>query len=326
MIVIEAIHLKKTFRHRNRIVEAVKDVSLDISKGEIFALLGPNGAGKTTTMRMLSTLIPIDEGQAYVAGYNVKTQSNMVRKHIGYVGQLGGSDPNATGWENLILAGRLYGLDRDTVKTEAKKLMDILELNEIIDRMPKTYSQGQKRRLELALGLIHRPDVLFLDEPTTGLDPDSRYNIWGYVEKLRAEGMTILLTTHYLEEADELANNLAIMDHGEIIAKGSPQELKNQISGDVIMVRSKCQRDQLKNILSLINILENKDKALIRECLIKGETIYIYVDQGSAALPIILDIFKKQEINIDDISLSQPSLDDVFLKQTGRRLQDTGKE
>ncbi|NLN48868.1 MAG: ATP-binding cassette domain-containing protein [Clostridiales bacterium] len=326
MNVIDAINLKKSFNYKNEIIQAVNGVSLTISKGEVFGLLGPNGAGKTTTMRMLSTLIPIDEGDAYVAGYNVRKQPNVVRKYIGYVGQLGGADPTATGWENLMLAGRLYGMNHDITKKEAKKLVDIFELGAIIDRMPKTYSGGQKRRLELALGLIHKPDVLFLDEPTTGLDPDSRFNIWRYVEKLRDDGMAVFLTTHYLEEADELANNLAIMDHGKIVAKGTPQELKRQISGDVIIVKPKCKKTDLEKLLSLLNAQEPIDKTLIKESLIKDESIYIYVDNGSFALPIILDMFKEQEIVIDNISLSQPSLDDVFLKQTGRTLQDAGKE
>lgn len=325
MNAIKITGLKKNFRIKNNMVKAVDDVSLNILKGEVFGLLGPNGAGKTTTMRMLSTLMPIDEGDAYVAGYNVKTQPNEVRKHIGYVGQLGGADPTATGWENLMLTGKLYGMDKDIIEKEAKRLIDVFELGDFIDRKPRTYSGGQKRRLEIALGLIHKPEVLFLDEPTTGLDPDSRLNIWRHVERLKTNGMTIFLTTHYLEEADELADNLAIMDYGRIIVQGTPQELKQQISGDVIIVNPSQQSGNIKEILSFINGWDTTERVLVRESLIKDKSIYIYVSNGTLALPIILDMFKKKGITLDNISLSQPSLDDVFLKYTGRILKNSGE-
>ena len=197
--VITTRDLRKNFRTRKGSVEAVRGVSIDVGRGEIFGFLGPNGAGKTTTLRILTTLLPIDSGEAKVAGFDVARQPEQVRRRIGYVSQLGGADEMATGWENLVLQGRLYGEDLDTVRRRAHELAAVLDLTDFADREVLTYSGGQRRRLDVALGVIHDPEVLFLDEPTTGLDPHNRANLWDHIRALRDRGTTVFLTTHYLE-------------------------------------------------------------------------------------------------------------------------------
>ena len=234
--IISTTDLRKHFQSRRGPVEAVRGVSIEVGQGEIFGFLGPNGAGKTTTLRMLTTLLPIDSGRATVAGIDVARKPKLVRQRIGYVSQLGGADELATGRENLILQGRLYGGDRVSVTSRAKLLMEILDLNEFADRRVKTYSGGQRRRLDVALGIVHEPEVLFLDEPSTGLDPQNRANLWEHVRSLRSRGTTIFLTTHYLEEADMLCDRIMIMDHGRIVAEGTPRDLKRQVSGDSVLL------------------------------------------------------------------------------------------
>ncbi|HXW82628.1 MAG TPA: ATP-binding cassette domain-containing protein, partial [Acidimicrobiales bacterium] len=234
--VISTHDLRKSFRSRKGTVEAVRGVSIEVGRAEIFGFLGPNGAGKTTTLRMLTTLLPIGSGEATVAGFDVARQPKQVRQHTGYVSQLGGADDLATGWENLVLQGRLYGGDLATVRARARALASALDLVEFADRKVITYSGGQRRRLDVALGLIHQPDVLFLDEPTTGLDPQNRANLWDYIRTVREQGTTVFLTTHYLEEADILCDRIMIMDHGSIVAEGAPRELKRRVSGDSVVV------------------------------------------------------------------------------------------
>lgn len=258
MNAIEIKDLKKSFYGKNRqeIVSAVKGITLSVKKGEIYGFLGPNGAGKTTCLRMLTTLLPIDEGEVKIGGHDVKRNPKKVRKHIGYVGQLGGTDTEATGRENLMLSGLLYGMSKNAVKEQIAVLIKLLDLHEIIDRLAKTYSGGQRRRLELGLGLLHRPGVLFLDEPTTGLDPQNRANLWDHIRKLKALGMTVFLTTHYLEEADELCDRVCIVDKGVIIAQGSPAALKGTVPlshpslNDVFLEKTgRALRDTGKDIL-----------------------------------------------------------------------------
>lgn len=267
---IEVQNLQKSFavkvKGKTRSVEAVRGVSLSVARGEIFGFLGPNGAGKTTCQRMLTTLLPIGGGTALVAGFDVRTQAREVRRHIGYVSQLGGADLPATGRENLMLAGRLYGLSRTDVKKKIEELSRLLELDELLDRIVRAYSGGQKRRLEIAMGIIHEPDILFMDEPSSGLDPQNRAGLWAHIRRLREKGVTIFLTTHYLDEADELADRLAIMDAGKIVAQGTPLELKQLVSEAEIAARLKKE------------------------------------------------------------AVTKATLDDVFLKITGRTLRDTGKE
>jgi len=322
---IEIRNLKKTFpsRRKQKKVEAVRGISLSVRKGEIFGFLGPNGAGKTTSLRMFTTLLPIDEGEVAISGFDVKKNPKEVRRHIGYVGQLGGADLEATGRENLMLSGRLYGMSKEDVKEQSEMLMDLLDIREIIDRQAKTYSGGQRRRLEIALGILHQPEVLFLDEPTTGLDLQNRANLWEHIRKLKAMGMTIFLTTHYLEEADELCDRICIVDKGVIVAEGTPRELKQEISGDVISIKPKYGVGT-GTLGDPGNIFEKFEDKLNMN--IEGETITLYVKDGAKSLPKIFDLLKEKQIELDTITLSQPSLNDVFLKKTGRSLRDTGKE
>ncbi len=244
--------IRKTFRSRKGPVEAVRGVNLAIDSGQIFGLLGPNGAGKTTTLRMLTTLLPIDSGTANVAGFDVARQPRRVRERIGYVSQLGGADELATGRENLILQGRLYGASLAEIRPRVDEVAAILDLSEFADRRVKTYSGGQRRRLDVALGIVHRPAVLFLDEPTTGLDPQNRANLWEHLRALRESGTTIVLTTHYLEEADVLCDQLVIVDHGQVVAEGTPRDLKRRVAGDAIVISLKDRPGAIERGMSLL--------------------------------------------------------------------------
>ena len=320
---IETSRLKKCFhqmeRGERKTIEAVRGISLSIKCGEIYGFLGPNGAGKTTTLRMLTTLLPIDEGEAHIVGFDVKKQSQEVRRHIGYVSQLGGADLSATGRENLMLAGRLYGMSREETHKRSNELIHIFDLSELVDRGAKTYSGGQKRRLEVALGIMHWPKVLFLDEPTTGLDPQNRANLWDQIRKLKDNGTTIFLTTHYLEEADELADRLSIIDHGEIVAEGTPRELKQQIAGDVITIKPRHDGAEIQKIQQYLS-----KQPFVRETYVEGEVLHLYVEDAAKMLSRVMEILETNHAAPDSVSLAQPSLNDVFLKQTGRSLRDTG--
>ena len=312
--------LKKSFKSRangkKTIVEAVKGISLSINEGEVFGFLGPNGAGKTTTQRMLATLLPIDSGEASIAGIDVTTKPGEVRKVIGYVGQVGGTDEFATGMENLVLQGQLYGMSKADIKKSAAELIEQYDLKDVVNRLAKTYSGGQKRRLEIAMGLIHKPRVLFLDEPSTGLDPQTRANLWQHIKGLKKSGMTVLLTTHYLDEANHLCDRLAIIDHGTIVAVGSPKELKSQISGETIRIEVEpdCDAEAVEKIF--------KGKPFIKETKTNEQHVFLIVDKGSTALPKIFDELKAKNITAKTLSIYKPSLDDVFLKLTGRTLRD----
>lgn len=319
-VVISTQNLQKSFTVKKQTLKAVDGVDLEVKSGEIFGLLGPNGAGKTTTLRMLATLLPIDGGEAKVAGYDVRKKPGEVRKHVGYVSQLGGADDEATGLEDLLLQGRLYGMSLTQAKERAVELIRVLQLDEFAERKIKTYSGGQKRRLNVATGIMHKPDVLFLDEPTTGLDPQNRANLWEQVRQLRDAGTTIVLTTHYLEEADALGDRLAIMDNGKIVTEGTPHSLKSKIAGDAVVIKPKDNGQKFDAIRTYLT-----DQPFVREARIEGETIRLYVEDGSKALPKIITLLETREVAIETVSLSQPSLDDVFLMQTGRSLRDAGK-
>ena len=234
--VVSTHDLRRTFKTRGGPVEAVRGVDLEVRAGEIFGFLGPNGAGKTTTLRMLATLLTPSGGTATVAGADLIREPQMVRRRIGYVPQGGSTDPAETGRGELVLQGRLYGMDKSTAKTRAAEVLAALDLESAADRPTGTYSGGMKRRLDVGLGIVHRPAVLFLDEPTTGLDPQARARMWDEVRALREAGTTVFLTTHYLEEADALADRLAIIDHGKIVAEGTGDELKRQVAGDVVTI------------------------------------------------------------------------------------------
>lgn len=320
-IVLQTKNLRKSFTVKKKTVEAVRGVDLSVQAGQIFGFLGPNGAGKTTTLRMLSTLLTIDEGEATVAGFDVKRRAAEVRKHIGYVSQQGGADDNAIGMDDLVLQGRLYGMTKLQALKRAKELVTLLQLDDFIDRKVSTYSGGQKRRLDIAAGIMHRPVVLFLDEPTTGLDPQNRANLWEQIRKLRDSGTTIFLTTHYLEEADALSDELVIMDYGKLVAEGTPLALKKQIAGDAIVVKPKQADYTVKHFQKFFS-----DKAFIRETRLEGGSIRLYVEDGTKALPQVFELLKSKKVELDTVSLSQPSLDDVFLKMTGRSLRDSDKK
>jgi ABC-2 type transport system ATP-binding protein len=311
--------LRKTFASRKGPVEAVRGVSISVGAGEIFGLLGPNGAGKTTTLRMLTTLLPIDAGSARVAGFDVRSRPKQVREQIGYVSQLGGADELATGRENLILQGRLYGAPLSEVVPRVEALADVLDLARFADRRVKTYSGGQRRRLDVALGIVHNPSVLFLDEPTTGLDPQNRANLWEHLQALRGRGTTIVLTTHYLEEADVLCDRLVIVDHGEVVAEGTPRELKRRVAGDSILITVRDHEQTAERSRELLAAQE-----FVREISVEGDQFRLYVEEGSTALPQLLRLLDSEQIGIRSMSLSEPTLDDVFLRQTGRSLRDTG--
>src|SRR3954464_4992063 len=237
---IETRGLRKSFRSRDRraakSVEAVRGVDLDVAEGEIFGFLGPNGAGKTTTLRMLATLITPDGGSATIAGADLLRDPGEVRRRIGYVAQGGSTWDDSTAREELVLQARLYGISKSDALARSARVLEGFQLSEYADRRCKTYSGGQRRRVDIALGIIHEPKVVFLDEPTTGLDPQSRAHMWDEVRRLRAEGMAVFITTHYLDEADALCDRISIMDHGQVVAAGTPDALKHEISGDVVLV------------------------------------------------------------------------------------------
>jgi ABC-2 type transport system ATP-binding protein len=318
--VVSTVDLKKYFTSRKGVVKAVDGVNLSVAAGQVFGFLGPNGAGKTTTLRMLNTLLVPDSGQALVAGFDVLKDPGAVRCRIGYVGQSGGSDRPATGREDLVLQGRLYGMSKAEASSRAAELIDLLDLTDFADRIVYTYSGGQRRRLDVALGIMHRPQVLFLDEPTTGLDPQNRANLWKQIGKLKATGTTIFLTTHYLEEADVLSDYLAIMDYGRIVAEGTPEQLKRQVSLDTIRVTlgDPAQNAAAAQVLEGLKIV----KSSVRE----QDCLRISVDNGEAALPQVMKALDGKDIAISNISLSTASLDDVFLEKTGRSLRDTEAE
>jgi ABC-2 type transport system ATP-binding protein len=315
MSIISAKMLTKVYAGK---IRAVDNLDLEIEPGQIFGFLGPNGDGKTTTLRMLATLLPIDSGEATVAGVDVRRQPAKVRRHIGYVGQFGGADGLATGREDLMLQGRLNGMGSSDVKKRSEELINVLDLKDFADRKTSTYSGGQRRRLEVALGIMHRPEILFLDEPTTGLDPQNRANLWVQIRKLRDTGTTIFLTTHYLEEADALSDRVAIMDHGKIAAQGTSRELKQQIAGDSVLFSFKNDGKTLAKAMKLF-----KQQPYVREVTQEGEQVRLYVKDSASALPDLLRLLDKENIPVKTMALSEPTLDDVFLRKTGRSLRDT---
>ncbi|HEY2574818.1 MAG TPA: ATP-binding cassette domain-containing protein [Streptosporangiaceae bacterium] len=317
---IETSGLRKSFRtrsgRRSATVEAVQGVDLTVGKGEIFGFLGPNGAGKTTTLRMLATLIVPDGGDATIAGADLRANPAEVRRRIGYVAQGGGTWDEVTAHEELIMQARMHGFSKAAARQRATVAVAGFQIGEYADRWCKTYSGGQRRRLDIALGVIHGPAVLFLDEPTAGLDPASRIQVWDEVRRLRAEGMTVFVTTHYLDEADSLCDRVAIIDHGTIVAEGTPDELKREVSGDVVMVGVNGSAPRAAELL--------RGQAFVRRLEIRDDGgLRLHVDTGSTAIPQILRALDGSDIELLAIELSRTSLDDVFLKKTGRSLQET---
>ena len=311
---IETHDLVRTFKSRKEVVEAVRGVDLEVRAGEIFGFLGPNGAGKTTTLRMLATLLPPTAGTATVAGADLARDPQTVRRRIGYVPQGGSTDPAMTGRGELVLQARLYGMDRSSAAKRATEVLEALDLEAAADRGTGTYSGGMRRRLDIGLGIVHRPAVLFLDEPTTGLDPQARARMWDEIRSLRDGGTTVFLTTHYLEEADALADRLAIIDHGTIVARGTADELKRQVAGDVVTLGID---GDVQHILQVV-----RGQPFVREASSEDELIRLYVDQGDMAVPQLIRLLDGEGLRARTISLARPSLDDVFLRQTGRSLRE----
>jgi ABC-2 type transport system ATP-binding protein len=314
MKAIEASNLEKTYQGG---VRALDSVSFEVDTGTIFALLGPNGAGKSTTVRILTTLSRADRGEARVAGLDVVRDAERVRRSIGVVGQKPGFDPEATGRENLELQAEVYGIRGNARRARVQLMLDRLGLADAGGRLAKTYSGGMQRRLDIALGLLHEPKVLFLDEPTTGLDPEVRVELWREIERLaRDEEMTILLTTHYLEEADRLASRLVIVDRGRVAAEGSPDELKRELRGDTVQVE-------------LVEPGGGHAAAVLRrasglsELAVDGRTVRARVDNGAAAIPALISTLERRGLRVASATVARPSLDDVYLRHTGRSFQHT---
>lgn len=321
--VIKTKGLKKTFfskiKGKKVAIEAVKWVDLTVKKGEIFGFLGPNGAGKSTTQKMLSTLLCPTGGEAKVVGYDLEKEQGQIRQNIGYVSQAGGTDPGSTGYENLVLQAQLYGLDDATAKKQAIELVKRFQMNSFADRPASTYSGGQKRRLDVALGMTHRPQLLLLDEPTSGLDPQSRAYMWEEIKKLKADGVTIFLSTQYMEEADKLCDTIAIIDNGTIIIKGTPTELKNSIGADTIVFGFPAE-----------NIARQSENLLLErfhpeKIYTEGHSVRLYIKDGDRAMPELLRLLDTNNLEAQSITLSKPSLDDVFLRYTGRSLREDNK-
>ena len=313
--VIQTRGLRRVFKSRKREVEAVAGVDLDVRQGEIFGFLGPNGAGKTTTLRMLATLLPPSGGTARVAGCELATQAAQIRDRIGYVGQAGGADREITGRTELVFQGRLYGMSVDAARKRAAELIDMLELEGAADRKVGTYSGGQKRRLDIGLGLVHDPQLLFLDEPATGLDPQSRARVWDEVRRMHDRGTTIFVTTHYLDEADALCDRVAIIDYGKIVAEGTPEELKRAVAGDVVTLSVAGEQQRAFDLI--------KEQPFVREAKLENGSVHLYVDRGEVAMPAILRLLDGAQMQLMTVELHRPSLDDVFLRQTGRSLRET---
>lgn len=317
---IETRDLRKTFTSRRQgkvtTVEAVRGIDLSVAPGEVFGLLGPNGAGKTTTMRMLSTLLTPSSGTALIDGVSLTDDQKAIRRTIGYVSQVGGMQRESTGRENMLLQAKLYGMDRSEAEARVNELINLLDMSSFVDRRTVTYSGGQRRLCDLACGIIHRPKLLFLDEPSTGLDPQNRVHVWEQVKKLCGEGTTIFVTTHYLEEADALCDRVAIVDKGTVVAIGTPEELKRQIAGDIITLSFESEavatgaREALSGAPYLCDTQQSEG------------TVHLYVDQGNENLPAVMNALHEKGIAIHSISLSRPTLDDVFLKLTGRSLRE----
>jgi ABC-2 type transport system ATP-binding protein len=317
---VHAVDLVKTYHPKGRGkaqpegVRALDGLSISVEPGSVFGLLGPNGAGKSTTVKILTTLAAADSGSATVAGYDVAREPDKVRRAIGVVAQRSGADPVATGRDNLVLQGRLYGLRGAQLSRRVDELLTRFDLADAAGRQVKTYSGGMLRRLDVAIGLVHRPQVLFLDEPTTGLDPEARTAMWEEIERLAgAEGLTILLTTHYLEEADKLAARLAIVDRGRVVVQGTPDELKGELRGDALAVELAAP---VADELSVIGALGSVDG--VRDITLGGRRVAARADDGAAAVPAVLAALDRIGLGVAAVTVSRPSLDDVYLRYAGR--------
>jgi ABC-2 type transport system ATP-binding protein len=313
---MSAITVQQLVKHFKAGIKAVDGIDLDIPEGQIFGFLGPNGSGKTTTVRMLTTLLRPTKGSASVAGLDVVRQAGEVRKRIGVALQEAGLDDLQTGRELLRLQAHLFGLSQPEADRRASSLLDVVDLAADADRLIRTYSGGMKRRLDLAAALVHGPKVVFLDEPTTGLDPISRAAIWRYVRELNErEGVTFFLTTQYMEEADQLAHDVAIMNSGRIVAQGTPAELKASIGSDVVTVHIEGG-DELPRAEQAVRRLEGVEDAKALE-----DTVVVYVREGRRAIARIVRALDEAGVHVGEVTLAHPSLDDVFLRKTGHHIE-----
>lgn len=313
MPAIETRELVKTYRPG---VRALDGLSFAVEAGTVFGLLGPNGAGKSTTVKVLTTLSRPDAGQAFVAGLDVLRQPEAVRRAIGCVAQKSGVDVDATGRENLTLQGRLHGLRAAGLHARVRALLERFQLTAAADRQARTYSGGMQRKLDVAMGLIHDPRVLFLDEPTTGLDPEARADLWEAIARLAGEdGTTVLLTTHYLEEADRLAHRLAIVDRGRVVAEGTPDGLKGELSGDAVQIELAEPMDEpgVRAALAAVTV---------RDIVVAGATVRARAEHGGSAVPAMVSVLESHGARVTSILVTRPSLDDVYLRHTGRTFRE----
>ena len=296
-------------------VRALDGLTLDIRAGSVFALLGPNGAGKSTTVKILATLARADSGRAVVAGLDVAHSPDRVRRAIGLVSQKPAADPMGTGRENLVLSGRIHGLCRSAARARADELLDRFDLTDVADRLTKTYSGGMARKLDVAIGLVARPQVLFLDEPTTGLDPEARTQLWAEIAKLASvEQLTVLLTTHYLDEADHLADRLAIVDAGRIVVEGTPDELKSELRGDTLEV-------DLVEAGALATAQAVLERLGLREVTGHGSVLRARADSGAREVPGVLAALDGVGVAVGSVTVARPSLDDVYLRHVGHTFE-----
>jgi ABC-2 type transport system ATP-binding protein len=311
--------LARTFRSKSGDVEAVRGVDIDVAAGEIVGFLGPNGAGKTTTLRMLTTLLVPTAGSATVAGCDLLADPVGVRRRIGYVSQSGSTQPEALAGEEVVDHARLYGMSTADAVTRGQRLFSELDLEGLWDRKPKAMSGGQRRRLDIAMGLVHEPGLVFLDEPTTGLDPQARANLWQHIRGLREErGTTVFLTTHYLDEADALCDRILVIDHGVIVASGTPDELKSGVGGDVLTV-TVADAAAAGEVAGLVGALPGAEPPQVTDGRIVGR-----VPNGGAALVRLVRELDATGVEVAGIESRRPSLDDVFLQLTGRSLREEG--
>jgi ABC-2 type transport system ATP-binding protein len=309
--IIKAEGLTKVFNHH---LVAVDHVNFEINRGEIYGFLGPNGAGKTTTINMLITILKPTEGKATVLGYDILKQNNDVRNVIGVVPQEYTADEDLTGLENILLCADMYGIPRKIAKERAVDLLKLVELSDFKDKQVSTFSGGMRRRLELACGLVNRPKVLFLDEPTLGLDVQTRTATWNYIRRLKKEyGMTLFMTTHYLEEADSLCDRVAIIDHGKIVVVGTPEDLKHSLGGDIITIGIKEDAD----VADLISKVQN-----VKEVKKENGTYRIKAEYGEVTAPFIIEALRKKGYTVAKLSLTEPTLNEVYLEYTGKSLRD----
>jgi ABC-2 type transport system ATP-binding protein len=315
---LAAVDLVKTYpvgRGKER-VRALDGLSLLVSPGSVFALLGPNGAGKSTTVRILTSLSRPDSGQALVCGLDVGRRPSAVRGLIGLVSQKSSSDPLATTRENLVLAGRIHGMTCTAARSRAGELLARFDLEDAADRLAQKLSGGMARKLDVAIGLVHRPAVLFLDEPTTGLDPEARASLWAEIARLSADDeMTVLLTTHYLEEADRLADRLAIVDRGRVVVEGTPEQLKSELRGDGVAVELGSV-DVVPPALAAMSALSG-----VHGVRAEGSTLRARADVGASALPAVLAALERAKVPVLSVGISRPSLDDVYLRYVGRTFE-----